>query len=280
MSVPSGEEFRCRHEDIGEFPKDRGVKPMHTKRIIPCLDVKNGRVVKGVNFINFKDAGDPAEVGAAYDKSGADELVFLDITASSDARATAVEMVRKVAEKVFIPFTVGGGIRTVDDFKAILREGADKVSVNSAAIMNPQLISDAADKFGSQCVVVAIDAKRRSDGTGWNIYKNGGRIDMGIDAVEWAMKADSLGAGEILLTSMDGDGTKAGYDLELTKAISENVSIPVIASGGAGTMEHFYEAFTVGKADAALAASLFHFKEMEIRDLKKYLKQKGISVRL
>ncbi len=253
---------------------------MHTKRIIPCLDVKNGRVVKGVNFINFKDAGDPAEVGAAYDRSGADELVFLDITASSDARATAVEMVRRVAQKVFIPFTVGGGIRTVEDFKAILREGADKVAVNSAAIMNPQLISDAADKFGSQCVVVAIDAKRREDGNGWNIYKNGGRINMGIDAVEWAMEADRLGAGEILLTSMDGDGTKAGYDLELTRMVSENVSIPVIASGGAGTMEHFYEAFAVGKADAALAASLFHFKEMEIMDLKRYLRQKGISVRL
>ncbi len=252
---------------------------MHTKRIIPCLDVKNGRVVKGVNFVNFKDAGDPAEVGAAYDKSGADELVFLDITASSDARATAVEMVRKVAEKVFIPFTVGGGIRTVEDFKAILREGADKVSVNSAAIMNPRLIADAADKFGSQCVVVAIDAKRRAGG-GWNIYKNGGRIDMGIDAVEWAMKAESLGAGEILLTSMDGDGTKAGYDLELTRQISDNVSVPVIASGGAGTMEHFYEAFTKGKADAALAASLFHFKELEIRDLKRYLREKGIPVRL
>lgn len=252
---------------------------MHTKRIIPCLDVKNGRVVKGVNFINFKDAGDPAEVGAAYDRSGADELVFLDITASSDARETAVEMVRRVAQKVFIPFTVGGGIRTVEDFKAILREGADKVSVNSAAIMNPQLISDAADKFGSQCVVVAIDAKRRTDG-GWNIYKNGGRVDMGIDAVEWAVKAERLGAGEILLTSMDGDGTKAGYDLELTRSIAESVSIPVIASGGAGTMEHFYEAFAVGKADATLAASLFHFKEMEIRDLKKYLADKGISVRL
>ena len=217
---------------------------MHTKRIIPCLDVKNGRVVKGVNFINFKDAGDPAEVGAAYDKSGADELVFLDITASSDARNTAAEMVRKVAEKVFIPFTVGGGIRTVDDFRAILREGADKVSVNSAAIMNPNLISEAADKFGSQCVVVAIDAKRRTDGDGFTIYKNGGRVDMGIDAVEWAMKAEKLGAGEILLTSMDGDGTKAGYDLELTRAIAENVSIPVIASGGAGTMAHFYESFT------------------------------------
>lgn len=253
---------------------------MHTKRIIPCLDVKNGRVVKGVNFINFKDAGDPAEVGAAYDKSGADELVFLDITASSDARNTAVEMVRKVAEKVFIPFTVGGGIRSVEDFKVILREGADKVSVNSAAIMNPNLISEAADKFGSQCVVVAIDAKRRVDGTGFTIYKNGGRVDMEIDAVEWAMKAEKLGAGEILLTSMDGDGTKAGYDLELTRIIAENVSIPVIASGGAGTMAHFYEAFTEGKAEAALAASLFHFKEMEIRDLKKYLREKGISVRI
>lgn len=253
---------------------------MHTKRIIPCLDVKDGRVVKGVNFVNIRDVGDPAEVGAAYDKSGADELVFLDITASSDARATAVEMVRKVAEKVFIPFTVGGGIRSVDDFKDILREGADKVSVNSAAIMNPRLISDAADKFGSQCVVVAIDAKRRTDGSGWNIYKNGGRVDMGIDAVEWAMKADKLGAGEILLTSMDGDGTKEGYDLELTRMISENVSIPVIASGGAGSMEHFYDAFTRGKADAALAASLFHYKEMEIMDLKHYLREKRISVRI
>ena len=253
---------------------------MITKRIIPCLDVNNGRVVKGVNFVNLIDAGDPVEIAAAYDKAGADEVVFLDITASSDARATKVDMVRRVAEKVFIPFTVGGGIRTVEDFKAILREGADKVSVNSAAIMNPQLIADSAYKFGSQCVVVAIDAKRRPDGNGWNIYKNGGRIDMGIDAVEWAMKAEELGAGEILLTSMDGDGTKAGYDLALTRQISENVSIPVIASGGAGTMEHFYEAFAEGKADAALAASLFHFKEMEIRDLKRYLYEKGISVRL
>lgn len=253
---------------------------MFTKRIIPCLDVHNGRVVKGINFVNLKDAGDPVAVAAAYDKAGADEVVFLDITASSDARDTAVEMVRKVAEKVFIPFTVGGGIRTVEDFKAILREGADKVSVNSAAIMNPNLISEAADKFGSQCVVVAIDAKRRADGKGFTIYKNGGRVDMEIDAVEWAMKAEKLGAGEILLTSMDGDGTKAGYDLELTRAVAENVSIPVIASGGAGTMEHFYEAFTEGKAEAALAASLFHFMEMEIKDLKKYLREKGISVRL
>ena len=251
---------------------------MFTKRIIPCLDVNRGRVVKGVNFVNLRDAGDPVEIAAAYDKAGADEVVFLDITASSDARETVVDMVRKVAEKVFIPFTVGGGIRTVDDFRAILREGADKVSVNSAAIMNPELISDAADKFGSQCVVVAIDAKRRPDG-GWNIFKNGGRIDMGIDAVEWAMKADRLGAGEILLTSMDCDGTKAGYDLELTRTIAENVSIPVIASGGAGTKEHFYDALTEGKADAALAASLFHYKELEIMDLKDYLAGRGVSVR-
>ncbi len=253
---------------------------MHTKRIIPCLDVNGGRVVKGVNFVNLIDAGDPVEIAKAYDKAGADELVFLDITASSDARKTVVDMVRKVAEKVFIPFTVGGGIRTVEDFKAILREGADKISVNSAAINNPRLISEAADKFGSQCVVVAIDAKRREDGSGWNIYKNGGRIDMGIDAVEWAMEADKLGAGEILLTSMDCDGTKAGYDIELTRIISENVSIPVIASGGAGKMEHFKEALLEGKADAALAASLFHFKELEIKEVKEYLRQEGISVRL
>ena len=251
---------------------------MHTKRIIPCLDVNNGRVVKGVNFVDLIDAGDPVSVGAAYDKAGADELVFLDITASCDNRGTVVDMVRRVAEKVFIPFTVGGGIRTVDDFKAILREGADKVSVNSAAIMNPHLISEAADKFGSQCVVVAIDAKKTSDG--FHIFKNGGRIDMGIDAVEWAMQAEKLGAGEILLTSMDGDGTKAGYDIELTRVIAENVSIPVIASGGAGKLEHFYEALTEGKADAALAASLFHFKELEIREVKEYLRGRGIPVRL
>lgn len=253
---------------------------MFTKRIIPCLDVNNGRVVKGVNFVNLRDAGDPVEIAAAYDKAGADEVVFLDITASSDARGTVVDMVRRVAEKVFIPFTVGGGIRTVEDFKVLLREGADKISVNSAAINRPELISEAADKFGSQCVVVAIDARRREDGSGWNIYKNGGRIDMGIDAVEWAMKADSLGAGEILLTSMDCDGTKAGYDIELTKMIAENVSIPVIASGGAGTKEHFYDALTTAKADAALAASLFHFKELEIMDLKKYLAEKKVPVRI
>ena len=237
---------------------------MFTKRIIPCLDVNNGRVVKGINFVNLRDAGDPVEIAAAYDKAGADEVVFLDITASSDNRNTVVDMVRKVAEKVFIPFTVGGGIRTVDDFKALLREGADKISINSSAINTPRLISDAADKFGSQCVVVAIDARRRADGSGWNVYKNGGRIDTGLDAVEWAMKADSLGAGEILLTSMDCDGTKA---------------VPVIASGGAGTKEHFYEALTEGKADAALAASLFHYKELEIMDLKNYLADKGVSVR-
>ncbi len=253
---------------------------MFTKRVIPCLDVNAGRVVKGINFVNLRDAGDPVSVAAAYDKAGADELVFLDITASSDARDIKVNMVRKVAETVFIPFTVGGGIRTIDDFKMILREGADKVSVNSAAIMNPELVSEAADKFGSQCVVVAIDARRREDGTGWSIYKNGGRVDMGIDAVEWAMKAEKLGAGEILLTSMDCDGTKDGYDLALTRTISENVSIPVIASGGAGTKEHFYDALTEGKADAVLAASLFHFNELQIMDLKKYLSEKGISVRL
>lgn len=253
---------------------------MFTKRIIPCLDVHNGRVVKGVNFVNLQDAGDPVQIAAAYDKAGADELVFLDITASSDARNTVVDMVRKVAEKVFIPFTVGGGIRTVEDFKVLLREGADKISINSSAINTPELISQAADKFGSQCVVVAIDARRREDGSGWNIYKNGGRVDVGIDAVEWAMKVDKLGAGEILLTSMDCDGTKAGYDLELTRTIAENVSIPVIASGGAGTMEHFYDALTEGKADAALAASLFHYKELEIRQVKEYLRSREVAVRL
>lgn len=253
---------------------------MFTKRIIPCLDVHNGRVVKGTNFVDLRDAGDPVEVAKAYGSAGADELVFLDITASSDARTIKIDMVRRVAETVFIPFTVGGGIRSVEDFKTILREGADKVAVNTAAILNPSLISEAADKFGSQCVVVAIDAKRRPDKSGWNIYKNGGRVDMGIDAVEWAMKANELGAGEILLTSMDCDGTKDGYDIELTKIISNNVSIPVIASGGAGNEEHFYEALTIGRADAALAASLFHYKELEINQVKEYLRDKGVSVRL
>ena len=241
---------------------------MFTKRIIPCLDVKNGRVVKGVNFVDLKDAGDPVEIAKAYDKAGADEVVFLDITASSDQRGTVIDMVRKVAANVFIPFTVGGGIRTVDDFKMLLREGADKISINSSAINNPQLIHDAAQKFGSQCVVVAIDAKKRADGSGWNIYKNGGRIDVGI------------GAGEILLTSMDCDGTKAGYDIELTRTIAESVGIPVIASGGAGTLEHFYDALTEGKADAALAASLFHYKELEIREVKEYLAGRNVPVRL
>lgn len=251
---------------------------MFTKRIIPCLDVNKGRVVKGVNFVDLKDAGDPVEIARAYDEAGADELVFLDITASYEERDTVVDMVRAVASSVFIPFTVGGGIRTVDDFKRLLREGADKISVNSAAIDRPELISEAAEKFGSQCVVVAIDAKKRPDG-GWNIYKHGGRLDTGIDAVRWAKKAEELGAGEILLTSMDCDGTKAGYDLELTQAVSAAVSIPVIASGGAGKLEHFYEALSEGGADAALAASLFHYKELEISQVKEYLAEQGISVR-
>ena len=253
---------------------------MYAKRIIPCLDVKDGRVVKGVNFVNLIDAGDPVECAKIYDKAGADELVFLDITASSDARDTVVDMVERVAKSVFIPFTVGGGIRTVEDFRKILNAGADKVSVNSAAIKRPELISEAAEKFGSQCVVCAIDAKRRDNGKGWEVYLNGGRVNTGIDALEWAAKAEALGAGEILLTSMDCDGTKAGYDVELTRAISENANIPVIASGGAGTMEHFLEAFRKGKADAVLAASLFHFREIEICDLKKYLKDNGESVRI
>lgn len=253
---------------------------MFTKRIIPCLDVHDGRVVKGVNFVNLQDAGDPVEIAKAYDKAGADEVVFLDITASSDDRATVVDMVRKVAANVFIPFTVGGGIRTVDDFKMLLREGADKISINSSAINNPELIREASLKFGSQCVVVAIDAKKRADGSGWNIYKNGGRIDVGTDAVEWARTVEKLGAGEILLTSMDCDGTKAGYDIALTRTIAKAVSIPVIASGGAGTMEHFYDALTDGGADAALAASLFHYKELEIREVKKYLAGRGVPVRL
>ncbi|MCI8799661.1 MAG: imidazole glycerol phosphate synthase subunit HisF [Lachnospiraceae bacterium] len=253
---------------------------MHTKRIIPCLDIKDGRVVKGINFVNLRDAGDPADVAAAYTQAGADEVVFLDITASSDSRATQLEWVRAVASRLFIPFTVGGGIRTVEDFREILREGADKISVNSAAIMNPGLISEAAEKFGSQCVVVAIDAKRRDDGNGWNIYKNGGRVDMGMDAVEWAVKAEQLGAGEILLTSMDRDGTKNGYDLDLTAAVAGAVSIPVIASGGAGKPEHFYEALTAAGAEAVLAASLFHYKELEIRTLKEYLRSRDVSVRL
>lgn len=252
---------------------------MYAKRIIPCLDVHNGRVVKGVNFVNLRDAGDPVEIAKIYNQAGADELVFLDITATHEARATVLDMARRVAETVFIPFTIGGGIKTVEDFRMLLKEGADKISINSSAICTPELISNAADKFGRQCVVVAIDAKRRQDGSGWNVYVNGGRIDTGLDAVEWAMKADKMGAGEILLTSMDCDGTKAGYDLELTRTISENVSVPVIASGGAGEMSHFKDALTEGKADAALAASLFHFREIEIRDLKDYLANEHVSVR-
>ncbi len=253
---------------------------MLTKRIIPCLDVHNGRVVKGVNFVNLVDAGDPVSCAAAYDKAGADELTFLDITASSDARATVVDMVSRVAEQVFIPFTVGGGIRTVEDFRQILMAGADKISVNSAALKRPELITEAALRFGSQCVVVAIDAKRRASGDGWTVYLNGGRVDTGRDAVEWAAEAARLGAGEILLTSMDCDGTKAGYDLPLTRSVADAVGIPVIASGGAGTLAHFKDAVTEGHADAVLAASLFHFGELEILDLKRYLAAEGIPVRL
>ena len=251
---------------------------MLAKRIIPCLDVRDGRVVKGVNFVEIKDVGDPVECAAMYDRQGADEIVFLDITASHEGRGTIVDVVRKTAKKVFVPLTVGGGIRTAEDFKEILRAGADKVSVNSAAVKNPELIREAADKFGSQCVVVAIDAKRRETG-GWDVYINGGRINMGIDAVEWAVEAERRGAGEILLTSMDCDGVKEGYDLDLTREVSRRVGIPVIASGGAGRLSHFYDAFTLGKADAVLAASLFHFGEISIPELKTYLAGRGISVR-
>ncbi len=252
---------------------------MFAKRIIPCLDVHAGRVVKGVNFVNLRDAGDPVEIAKVYNEAGADELVFLDITATHEARDTMLDMVRRVAETVFIPFTVGGGIHTIEQFRLLLKEGADKISVNSSAIRRPELISEAAEKFGRQCVVVAIDAKRQPEGS-WHVYVNGGRIDTGLDAVEWAVKADKMGAGEILLTSMDCDGTKDGYDLELTSTISDAVSIPVIASGGAGKMEHFKDALTIGKADAALAASLFHFKEIAISDLKNYLNAEGVSVRM
>ena len=252
---------------------------MYAKRIIPCLDVKNGRVVKGMSFVNLVDAGDPVESAKQYDKEGADELVFLDITASSDSRNITIDMVERVADSIFIPFTVGGGIRSVDDFNALLRAGADKVSVNSAAVLRPELISEAAYKFGSQCVVAAIDAKRKGDGT-WEVYVNGGRKPVGLDAVEWAVEYERRGAGEILLTSMDEDGQKKGYDLALTRAVSERVGIPVIASGGAGALEHFYDAFTEGKADAVLAASLFHFGEIPIPELKKYLDGKGVPVRM
>lgn len=251
---------------------------MYAKRIIPCLDVKNGRVVKGVNFVNLRDAGDPVECAVEYDKKGADELVLLDITATNEGRGTMIDIVSRVANSIFIPFTVGGGIRTTDDFKELLRAGADKISVNSAAVRNPDLINEAAYKFGSQCVVCAIDAKRREQG-GWEVYLNGGRLPTGIDAVTWAQEAVSRGAGEILLTSMDCDGKKTGYDLELTRAVSERVGVPVIASGGAGALEHFYDALTVGKADAVLAASLFHFNEIPIETLKAYLSERGIPVR-
>lgn len=253
---------------------------MHTKRIIPCLDVNNGRVVKGVNFINLVDAGDPVEIASAYNEAMADEIVFLDITASSDERNIMLDVVRKTAERVFIPLTVGGGIRSIEDFRKILSAGADKISINSAALKRPELITEAAERFGNQCVVVAIDAKKRKNGEGWEVYLNGGRVNTEKDALQWAVEAEKRGAGEILLTSMDCDGTKAGYDLELTRAISEAVSIPVIASGGAGNMEHFYDALTQGGADAALAASLFHFREMEIKDLKEYLKKKDVPVRI
>lgn len=251
---------------------------MYAKRIIPCLDVKNGRVVKGTSFVNLRDAGDPVQCAAAYDRQGADELVLLDITASSDARKIIVDIVNAVANTIFIPFTVGGGIRTVEDFTDILRAGADKVSVNSAAVLNPNIINEASYKFGSQCVVAAIDAKRRKEG-GWEVYINGGRKPMGLDAVAWAIEAEKRGAGEILLTSMDCDGQKEGYDVGLTRAVSESVGIPVIASGGAGSLSHFLEAFTKGKADAVLAASLFHFGEIAIPDLKDYLYENGIPVR-
>lgn len=250
---------------------------MYAKRIIPCLDIKDGRVVKGTSFVNLRDAGDPVQAAIEYDRQGADELTFLDITASSDSRAIVTDMVRAVADSIFIPFTVGGGIRTLEDFTDILRAGADKVSVNSAAVNNPDILNEASYKFGSQCVVCAIDAKRK-DG-GWEVYINGGRIPVGLDAVKWAVEAEKRGAGEILLTSMDCDGQKQGYDLELTKAVSESVGIPVIASGGAGALEHFYDAFTLGCADAVLAASLFHFGEIPIPELKAYLDSKGIPVR-
>ena len=251
---------------------------MYAKRIIPCLDIKDGRVVKGVNFVSLRDAGDPVEAAVEYDRQGADELVLLDINASADSRGSLTQVVERVAQSIFIPFTVGGGIRTVEDFTAILRAGADKVSVNSSALRNPELIRQAARRFGSQCVVVAMDAKRRPEGS-WTLYLNGGRVDTGQDALEWAKEVEALGAGEILLTSMDRDGVKTGYDLELTRAVSEAVGIPVIASGGAGEKAHFYEAFTTGRADAALAASLFHFGELSVPELKRYLQGRGVPVR-
>ncbi len=251
---------------------------MLAKRIIPCLDVDKGRVVKGVRFVNLVDAGDPVEVAKVYEEQGADELVFLDITASAEDRKITLEVVRRVAEEVFMPFTVGGGISSLEDMRKLLEAGADKVSINTSAVKNPQLIYEGAKRFGSQCVVVAIDAKRK--GNSWEVYIHGGRTPTGLDAIEWAKKAESLGAGEILLTSMDRDGTKSGYDIELTRAVSDAVNIPVIASGGAGSMEHFYEGFVLGGADACLAASLFHFREISIPELKDYLTSRGVPVRV
>lgn len=253
---------------------------MLTKRIIPCLDVDMGRVVKGVNFVDLKDVGDPVSIAEFYNNEGADELVFLDITATHEGRDTMIDVVRRTAEKVFIPLTVGGGIKTLEDFKEILRAGADKISVNSAAIRNPGLIQEAAKKFGSQCVVVAIDGKKREDGSGWNVFINGGRIDTGLDVLEWAKKVEKLGAGEILLTSMDADGTKEGYDIELTDAVCKAVGIPVIASGGCGKLENFAEVFKKSGADAALAASLFHFRELTVRQVKEHLRKEQIEVRI
>jgi imidazole glycerol-phosphate synthase subunit HisF len=256
---------------------------MLTKRIIPCLDIKDGRVVKGVNFINLRDAGDAVENAKFYDTEGADELIFLDITASCEARATTIELVRKVADSIFLPFTVGGGIRTIDDIRALLKAGCDKVSINTAAVKEPAFIKKASSRFGNQCIVVAIDAKCKTKTRtrqAWEVYVNGGRTPTGLDVVEWAGKMQSLGAGEILLTSMDYDGTKEGYDVELTRRVSESVSVPVIASGGAGEIAHLYEALTAGRADAVLAASIFHFREYSIRKAKEYLRKKGISVRL
>lgn len=253
---------------------------MNKIRIIPCLDIHDGRVVKGVKFVDLKDAGDPVEIAKAYAMSGADELIFLDISATTDKRDINMDIMSRVAKAVSIPFAVAGGIRTLDDFRRVLKVGASKVGINSAAIANPSILKEASDEFGSSRVVLALDAKKRADGSGWNVLKHGGKVDTGIDAVEWAIKATGLGAGEIILTSLDRDGTKGGYDLELNKIISENVSVPVIASGGAGKLEHFYDAVTIGKADGLLAASLFHFKELEILELKHYLKERGINVRL
>lgn len=253
---------------------------MLTKRIIPCLDVKDGKVVKGINFVGLKEVGDPVELARKYYEQGADELVFLDITATHEHRDTMVNVVKEVAKEIYMPFTVGGGIRTIEDVRKMLRAGADKVSVNSAAVKNPKLISEGAKQFGNQCMVLAVDGKKREDGSGWNVFVHGGRIDTGLDALEWIKQGVALGAGEILLTSMDTDGTKAGYDLEFCKAVRNEVPVPVIASGGCGSLQHFYDVFDQEAADAALAASLFHYDELTVRDVKEYLKEKGIPVRL